>query len=257
MTRRTLTLVGSAALMLALIAGIAWAITLDCDDPNSNPNADQNQCFGTPNPDVLDAFGATEAFLIDAGASADAVNGGGGNDTMFGRKGPDGPADTTLGADSFDGNSGNDSMDGGPGNDLQVDGDSDDDTIQGGDGNDGVRDSAGNCDFGFNGGSGVRGEDGENIVGGGAGDDCIDADTDAGDDGEAEEVFGGTGNDFIVAEDGVEDTISCGGGFDIVFADDPSIDSVAANCESVNPSGAQSISSLSAAADENQGDDAS
>ena len=43
MKRRTLTLVGSAALMLALFAGIAVAQNfIDC------PNAPNNACFGFP-----------------------------------------------------------------------------------------------------------------------------------------------------------------------------------------------------------------
>ncbi len=228
MTRRILTLLGSAALMLALAVGVAVAFNaINC------PNASNNRCFGTAGEDQLDGSGETANQLIDAGASDDTALGGTGNDTMFGRKGADGElSGSNL---EFDGGDGNDSIDVGPGNDHEADGDEGNDTIQGGDGNDGDRNADGSCDFGDS----LRGEGGKNIVGGGAGNDCIDADTSSGSGGDEEQIFGGTGNDFIVADDGVKDTISCGDGSDIVFHD--SEDVVNANCEVKNPSSSQSV----------------
>lgn len=45
-------------------------------------------------------------------------------------------------------------------------------------------------------------------------------------------VFGGRGNDYILAKDGVRDTIDCGPGkWDVVFFDKGGTDRVASNCE--------------------------
>jgi Ca2+-binding RTX toxin-like protein len=231
MKRRILTLVGSAALMLALFAGIAVAAVvenfIDC------PNAPNNACFGTAERDELDGFGVNADQLIEARASADTALGGDGNDTMRGRLHADGELDNSdL---EFDGGAGNDIVDVGPGNDHEADGDEGNDTILGRDGNDGDRNPDGTCDIGED---SLRGEAGRNTVFGGAGNDCIDAATEVDLEdpvlsGAREQISGGMGNDFIVAVDGVRDTINCGDGTDAVFFDE-GIDSIE-GCEFTSP----------------------
>jgi hemolysin type calcium-binding protein len=226
MKRRTLTLVGSATLMLALFAGIAVAQNfIDC------PNAPNFACFGTDGQDVMDGTDVGDNDqLIEAGRNSDVAEAHVGDDTMRGRRAADGELPGT--SFEFDGAGGNDFVDVGPGNDHEADGDPGNDTIQGGDGNDGDRLSDGSCDIGED---DLRGEGGQNTVSGGAGDDCIDAATFDFIGGAEEHIFGGPGNDFIAAEDDVKDTIRCGDGTDVVFFD-VGLDSIEA-CEFRNPVG--------------------
>lgn len=116
---------------------------------------------------------------VDAGAGADVIRTGMGNDSINGGSGND-RIFANAGDDTINGGAGNDRISAGSGKD-RVDGGSGDDSIQGGDGNDVIASSAGS-DF----------------VQGGGGRDRID---------------GGSGNDTLIGDR--NDTIIGGGGEDL------------------------------------------
>jgi hypothetical protein len=153
----------------------------------------------------------------------DTLNGSAGDDFMDGRQ----DSDRLFGIE------GHDSMYGdafaAPDNDTSTDGN---DLLRGG--------------WGFDELIGYGGAD--RLVGGLRG-DFIFAEESSENEGE-DSVRGKTGNDFILAKDGVKDTISCGrGDSDIVFFDEGGVDTVANSCEIKNPEfgGFSSAASSSAA----------
>jgi serralysin len=94
---------------------------------------------GTAGVDYIDANNRPGNLSV---ADTDTLNGGGGNDLLFGR----------FGTDTLNGGTGEDSLDGGDGNDI-LNGDADNDTLLGGSGGDSLNGGAGNDSL--DGGSGV------------------------------------------------------------------------------------------------------
>lgn len=140
--------------------------------------------------------------------SADAIQGGSGDELIVGRKGDD----------VLNGGGGNDTLKGGKGNDL-MDGGAGNDTLKGGQGDDVLTDTDGNNGlFGGSGNDFIKAGDGDDRIGGGKGDDVIIAG-----DGD-NRVGGGQGDDLISAGDGNDrlnggsgdDQITAGGGNDRV-----------------------------------------
>ncbi len=141
-------------------------------------------------------------FATAAQGDGDSVQGGAGNDQIFG-----GGGDDTL-----DGGTGNDTLTGGSGND-QLDGEAGRDTVYGGDGDDTLNYAVG----------------GDELYGG-AGDDNVRGGFTAGADDAT--LYGGDGNDNLITY-GANDTIYGGAGDDVIAADsgDESIDGGSGNDE--------------------------
>jgi Ca2+-binding RTX toxin-like protein len=130
--------------------------------------------------------------LINSRAGEDSVEGRGGLDTLEGRRGPD-------------------NLVGDGANDSSLDGE---DTMIGNDGPDTL-----------------SGEGSNNRYFGGLGQDSIDASHNLANAG-TEVVFGGRGNDTIVADDGIYDEIHCGKGADD-YVDSDASDIVSDGCETI------------------------
>jgi RTX calcium-binding nonapeptide repeat (4 copies) len=185
---------------LAMLASAATAAALIPADGGGGSTR-----VGGPGPD-----------LLKGGASADHLQGLGGDDRLYGRRGPDvlegGPD-----ADRLYGGRGNDALHGGRGGDA-IFGEQGADRILAGPGNDLVYVG--------------RGRD---YVEGGPGDDILFAksgrDVEGRHDRDGDRVRGGAGNDRIVTRDGERDEVSCGDGSDAVAADFK--DSVEPSCEQV------------------------
>lgn len=148
--------------------------------------------------------GVTNAALLprtSSGAVAnsdnDLIQGGQGNDELFGMRGDD-TVFGGVGDDQLWGNSGNDDLSGGAGNDVAKGG-SGDDRIDGGAGNDELAGNSGN--------DVVKGGAGDDVLAGNSGNDVL-ADG-AGND----RVSGGSGDDLIVAGAG-DDSYNGGSGHD-------------------------------------------
>ena len=188
-----MTVLGVAALMIALSAGMAVAL-----ERSGGPGDDT--LVGTDGADHLDGKGGDASIgglggadrLLIGGLGDDTVRGGAGGDTIvgYGFTGPSGLDDGGTGADDLSGNGGEDYLQGGLGPD----------TLSGGEGGDFISDGLG--DHGSP----------ENSV------DTID---------------GGRGNDriFSMTYKPAQDVVVCGPGFDRVHADRG--DSVAGDCEEV------------------------
>jgi hypothetical protein len=119
-----LLLVMMGALLVAAVAGVAWAATIQCDGVGDT-DPDPGQCAGTNDGDVI--TGTTKADIIRARGSGnqvdqvmarggrDKVLGGNGADFLFGGGGSDtlnaGPNRTTpTDADFLSGDAGNDTL---------------------------------------------------------------------------------------------------------------------------------------------------
>ncbi|MBM3560705.1 MAG: calcium-binding protein, partial [Alphaproteobacteria bacterium] len=147
----------------------------------------------------------------------DQIQGGGGNDTIFAGGGNDlvagGAGNDTIyggsGDDRIRGDGGADVIDGGSGNDV-IGGGAGKDNLAGGDGNDQMAGDGGNDT--------MSGGSGNDVMLGGAGDDSMDGGTGNdlmdGADG-ADTMNGGDGNDRINASDG-NDTVNGGAGNDTI-----------------------------------------
>ena len=147
----------------------------------------------------------------------DILSGGSGNDTLYGNSG----TDIMSGGNKHDilkGGSGNDTMYGNSGNDT-LNGQSGDDTLVGGTGSDILKGSSGNDT--------LHGENGQDTLDGGSGDDVLDGgigndilkggsgnDTLSGDTG-TDKLDGGKGNDTLSGGDG-GDKLKGGSGDDIL-----------------------------------------
>ncbi|MCV2892112.1 Hint domain-containing protein [Lentibacter sp. XHP0401] len=168
--------------------------------------------FGEGGDDFINAGGSTyggnEVDATDPVPENDRdfVDGGDGNDTIFGED----DDDTLLGG------TGDDYVDAGIDDDL-VYGDAGNDTLIGGQGNDTV--------FGGTGDDSIIGNDGNDVVDGGTGDDFIDTSgsnpildaTDPTPNDDRDNVVGGAGNDTIITGDD-DDTIDGGEGNDLIDA---------------------------------------
>ncbi|WP_254053592.1 beta strand repeat-containing protein [Singulisphaera sp. GP187] len=177
-------------------------------------------------------LGDEDDDVILAGAGNDTAQGGAGNDQIWGDAGDDflygdDGNDTIVGGD------GNDVIQGGAGNDLLF-GNAGNDQILGGFGDDSIYGGAG--DDTLHGGNGIPNvphsvrdttlpDDGADVILGGDGFDQVDGGTgnnllDAGDDGIAETVLAGHGNDIAFGHwdhDGNRDTAGLDGGYNRVY----------------------------------------
>jgi len=146
------------------------------------------------------AYTSQPNITIDGGKGNDVIFGGKGDDTITGGRGKDvvfgGKGDDTIkggrGRDVVFGGKGDDTIQGGRGRDV-IFGGKGDDTIQGGRGGDTI--------FGGKGDDTIKGGRGRDIIFGGRGDDTI---------------HGGRGNDTIYGGRG-DDTIFGGRGKDVIF----------------------------------------
>ena len=132
--------------------------------------------------------GGNDALL--GGAGNDYIAGGAGDDRLWGQDGNDG-LDGGAGADLVFGLAGNDTIAGGAGGDIILSGGGDD-AIAGGAGNDGVWAEGGNDT--------VDGGDGVDFLAGGTGNDSL---------------YGGAGNDYLAGEAG-NDILDGGAGYDVL-----------------------------------------
>lgn len=177
-------------------------------------NAGRDYLNGGDGADILD--GGADEDLVVGGDGNDIIHGGDGNDKSIwsggvkifdgGLQGGDGN-DTIFGDDGDDqawGQEGNDTLDGGTGNDV-LEGDEGDDIINGGDGDDTIFGDDQASTTGFTGA-------GNDILNGGAGNDVL-----AGGDGD-DELHGGADNDQLWGTAG-SDTIYGDAGDDVIYGD--------------------------------------
>ncbi len=156
---------------------------------------------GDTDPDVGECRGTIEADSISGSGRGEFIDALAGNDTV----------DARAGNDSVLGREGQDTIHGG-GGEGAIAGGPDNDTL-----------------FGDRRHDVLTGNGGSNQYFGGPGPDTLAAELSL--PGETETLSGGTGDDLIVTNDGVEDDIDCGDGNDTVRADP--FDKVAPNCEAV------------------------
>ena len=156
---------------------------------NVNGGAGNDELYGDNGTNVLQGNGGDDKLVGRDGN--DTLAGGLGNDLLIGG----------VGDDSLSGGDGLDQLQGGLGND-KLDGGIGDDTASGGDGNDNILGGDGNDKlYGQAGDDQIDGGIGNDFIGGGAGNDLIYGgagdDTINGGDGD-DTIFGGDGNDVIV-----------------------------------------------------------
>ena len=125
------------------------------------------------------------------------------------------------GGDHIEGRGGGDTLDGGSGRDDLIGDGQADATLSGAD-----------FMFGRAGTDSLEGQGGPNEYHGGSGPDTIDA-AYPGVGAALEDIFGGPGNDDIVADDDFLDIIDCGGGSDDKVDADVGLDVVRPSCETV------------------------
>src|SRR5918994_3281272 len=106
--RRTTLLLATMALTLLMIAGVAWAATVQCRV--------NYPCVGTDEPDKL--IGTNQADSMDGKGDGDVLLGGRGADSMEGDSFNFGAGTPADGNDKVYGNAGSDLMWGGGGSDL-------------------------------------------------------------------------------------------------------------------------------------------
>lgn len=192
--------------------------------------AGQDTITGDDGDDAL--LGDDGDDVIVAGPGNDSAQGGAGDDQVWGDAGDD-VLSGDDGNDTLVGGDGNDNLLGGNGNDLLF-GNADNDQILGGFGDDSIYGGIG--DDVLHGGNGIPNvphsvrdqtlpDDGADVILGGDGFDLVDGGTgnnllDAGDDGIAETVLAGHGNDIAFGHwdhDGNRDTAGLDGGFNRVY----------------------------------------
>ena len=164
-------------------------------------------------PDIERLHGGDHDDVLAGDVRDNTLNGGGGNDTLYG--GPDGGDDALIGGagdDRLFGGKGNDTLDGGDGHDA-LRGGPHADTLNGGTGNDTLAGGPGNDTL--NGGAGndtLNGGPGNDTLNGGAGNDTLEG-------GPGNDTLtGGAGNDTLAGGPG-NDTLTGGAGADaFVFA---------------------------------------
>ena len=192
----------ASVLLVALSAGAAWAINVDCTTDFAALCEGTNARDEFEGEDVDDGVdGARD--IIEGKRSSDRAHGNGGNDRIVGGKGADGEFGSQLSGDA-----GNDYVGGGPG---------DDDNVKGGIGNDTVSGGSGDDGNGSTNDGDLEGGAGNNKVRGGPGDDQIDANDSLAQ--QVENISGGGDDDTIRADDGEVDNIDCGTGNDTVTFD--------------------------------------
>lgn len=140
-------------------------------------------------------YGGAGNDTINGGEGDDRIYGGGGDDSIRGRAGSDyldgGAGEDSLygdsGSDTLTGGTGNSSLSGGSGDDLLL-GQGSNDVLEGGEGNDTLRGGAGNDT--------LYGHDGNDCLYGGAGNDEL-----YGNNGN-DTLYGGAGNDYLTGNAG-------------------------------------------------------
>jgi hypothetical protein len=193
--------------LVALVSGIAVAIS-------ASALADDSTCFGkavtvvgTPGDDVIDLTG-NPGQVVFTGSGDDVVVGSDGDDVVclgdgtdrFEGNGGDDQADGGTGDDALRGGPGNDVLVGGEGNDL-LKGQQGDDHVSGGAGDDLVRGGSG--DDRLNGGDAVTDntESGDDVIRGGRGYDRLWSNYSSADHDPVGELRGGPDYDFCVNGD--------------------------------------------------------
>ena len=176
---------------------------------------------GGPGDDSITSVGGSDT--IDGGDGNDSIFGGpGGNETISGGQGNDtitsgdGAGDSIVGGagndsitsgggdgDTIAGGEGDDSIFGGPGSDESIDGGGGNDSITTGGGSDSVVGGPGDDSISSSGGS--------DTIDGGDGDDSI-----SGGPGGNDSISGGSGNDTVSAGGGSNDSIFGGAGDDLI-----------------------------------------
>jgi Ca2+-binding RTX toxin-like protein len=190
----------------------------------SNPNTGSEPGTGTTG---VNKTGTATANALAGGAGNDTLQGLGGNDLLYGYTGND-SLDGGAGNDVMGGAAGNDTMLGGDGDD-QLNGGADNDSLSGGAGNDKIYAERGDDTvtggagtdtiYGWDGNDSINGNDDADYVTGDAGNDTIhgDAGNDTlwGSEGD-DQVTGDDGNDFIGGDAG-NDSIEGNAGNDTLF----------------------------------------
>lgn len=209
---------------------LGWGIAELVDDDDDG--SDGETLTGTDGPDDLDGLGGND--LISGGDGDDNIEGGTGADRLRGEDGDD-VIEGEQGSDTLDGGTGNDFMQSGRAGDL----------ARGGGGDDWIEGNAGDDTVGSdNGNDTLIGGHGADVLDGGAGDDLIVSGDVAGtplrfedlkslrdgaaladllgvsdetaltitDDGDADSLFGGDGDDTLII--GAGDTARGDGGMD-------------------------------------------
>ncbi len=173
----------------------SWARAHDTNGALEGIFAGDDVMLGSPNGDVLAAFGGNNNMF--GGAGADTLIGGFGNDHIYGQS-PNGGSDGAdyingyTGSDYIQGNAGNDTLDGGDGSD-RINGGADNDSIIGGTGNDTVNGNLGNDTISGGGDNdSLRGGQGNDSINGDAGNDIVQGDLGA------DTLTGGTGSDIFL-----------------------------------------------------------
>ena len=192
-----------AGSVLYYIAGPVARIEIDYDN---GENTDQRIDVTDINFTTVASDATTGSIagndIIDGGAGDDLIYGKGGNDTITGGTGND----TVYGGegnDSIDGGAGTDTLYGDAGDD-RINGGADRDVVYGGEGNDSIDGGAGN-DF-------LLGGNGNDVIEGGIGDDTL-----CGQDG-GDTLFGGAGNDILEGMNN-NDVLFGGAGDDRIYGD--------------------------------------
>ena len=186
----------------------------------------------TGDPTESTLFDVTPTYAYNTGD--DSIFGSGGNDALFGHDGND-TINGSIGKDYILGGEGADSIDGGNGHDY----------VEGGEGHDtllGGSDNGSDTLLGAAGDDSIDGGDGDDLLQGGKGHDRIDGDvgndTIIGGDG-VDTLFGGMGHDYIDANDSSADELYGGDGDDTIVAS--SLDTVygGAGANTINLQGTQ------------------
>jgi Ca2+-binding RTX toxin-like protein len=192
--RRITIMLASMALMVGVVASVAWAENIECEE-----STQENPCLGTNQDDTITVIFPLQDNFIDGLGGNDIIFGGEGDDFLYGGTGND-EVNCGSGNDSCFGLGGNDIVSGEEGNDT-LSGGSGDDEVNCGSGNDDCLGAAGDDELRGGGGRDLLGTDnGNDTVLAGAGNDDINV---AGDQqfGFQDEAFCGPGNkDFVAAD---------------------------------------------------------
>jgi RTX calcium-binding nonapeptide repeat (4 copies) len=139
--RRITLMLASMALMIGVVASVAWAEDIECQ-----VTTQEHPCLGTNQDDTITVLEPSLDNFIDGLGGNDIITGGEGNDTLSGGSGDD-EVKCGSGNDSCFGLAGDDELRGGGGPD-DLEAGNGDDTVFAGAGNDRI-DVRGDQQFGF------------------------------------------------------------------------------------------------------------
>lgn len=214
--RKSILLFASVALAVLLVAGVAWAATIQCE-----PGSWSGQpCEGTPQDDVIHGTFRNDRII-----------GWGGQDTIYGKEGRDALYGLTS-DDLLYGGPVGDNLNGGQGDDVSYGG-------GGGDSLDTGSHSGDDEQHGETGSDELNGGAGADALDGGSGNDDLLGRGDI-DRRDIDHLWGRDGDDTIDATErskngediDAKDFVSCGAGEDTVIADE-NLDIVGEGCENV------------------------